>query len=75
MAITDLPLLGMLKTKMSWHQARQSILAQNIANADTPDFRPSDIEPMTAGKAMRASGLESVTAARTHAAHIAGPAL
>lgn len=75
MAITDLPLLGILKTKMHWHQARQSVLAQNIANADTPDFRPSDLEPMTATTAMRPSGVSSVAAVRTHAAHIAGPAL
>jgi len=74
-AITDLPLLGMLKTKMHWHQARQTVLAQNIANADTPDFRPSDIEPMSARTAMRSPVASNVSVARTHAAHIAVPAL
>lgn len=75
MAITDLPLLGMLKTKMQWHQARQSVLAQNIANADTPGFRPSDLKPMDPTSVARPKGTASLAAARTHEAHISGPAL
>lgn len=72
MAITDLPLLGMLKTKMRWHQARQGVLAQNIANADTPGFRPSDLSAMNTQQNRRASGLSSVAATRTHNAHFQG---
>ena len=45
MAITDIPLFGMLKTRMSWHQERQRVLAENVANADTPNFRPRDLAP------------------------------
>ncbi|MGU3539929.1 flagellar basal body rod protein FlgB [Methylobacterium sp. A54F] len=43
MAVTDLPILGMLRTKMQWHQARQRLLAENVANADMPGFRPRDL--------------------------------
>lgn len=43
MAISDLPILSMLRTKMHWHQARQQLLAENVANADTPKFRPRDL--------------------------------
>lgn len=75
MAITDLTMLSMLKTKMRWHQARQSVLAQNIANADTPGFRPSDIKPIDSQAGVRALSVSSVAAARTHSAHISGPAL
>lgn len=75
MALTDLPLLGMLKTRMNWHQARQSVLAQNVANSDTPGFRPSDLAPMKKGVAERPLGLAPVATARTHQAHIAGPVL
>ena len=70
MAITDLPLLGMLKTKMRWHQARQGVLAQNVANADTPGFRPSDLSPMNTQQSVRTPRLASVAAVRTHQAHI-----
>ena len=57
MAISDLPLLGMLKTRMRWHQARQGILANNVANADTPNFRPSDLRPLEATQAIRRPGI------------------
>jgi flagellar basal-body rod protein FlgB len=43
MAITDLPALSALRTKMQWHQERQRVLAENIANSDTPTFRPRDL--------------------------------
>ncbi len=72
MAITDLPLLGMLKTKMRWHQVRQGVLAQNIANADTPGFRPSDLGAMNTQQSIRAPSLASVAAVRTHRAHLQG---
>ena len=28
---------------MQWHQERQRVLADNVANSDTPDFRPRDL--------------------------------
>ncbi len=43
MALADLPILGMLRNRMQWHQARQSLLAENVANADMPGFRPRDL--------------------------------
>ena len=72
MAFADLSLLGILKTKMNWHQSRQSVLAHNVANADTPDFRPSDLKPMNTRERVRAPQLAGVNAARTHQAHFDG---
>lgn len=43
MTIKDLPLLQAAAEKMRWHDARQSTIAHNIANADTAGFKPSDI--------------------------------
>ena len=45
MAITDLPLFSMLRTRMHWHQERQRVLAENVSNANTPEFRPRDLAP------------------------------
>ena len=46
MSITDIPALSVLRTKMQWHQERQRVLAENVANSDTPNFRPKDlVEP------------------------------
>ena len=43
MSITDISLLSMLRTKMQWHQERQKLLSENVANADTPKYRPRDL--------------------------------
>lgn len=39
-------LISALKTKMRWHEARQGVLAQNVANAQTPNFRAYDLTPI-----------------------------
>jgi len=43
MAIADIPILSMLRQRMDWHQERQRVLAENVANSDTPGFRPRDL--------------------------------
>jgi flagellar basal-body rod protein FlgB len=45
MAVSDIPILSLLRTKMHWHQERQRVLAENVANADMPQFKPSDLAP------------------------------
>jgi flagellar basal-body rod protein FlgB len=45
MAISNIPIFSMLRTRMQWHQERQKLLSENVANADTPHFRPSDLAP------------------------------
>ncbi len=45
--LNDLPLMSFIRDKMRWQQARQTVLASNIANADTPGYRPSDLKPMS----------------------------
>lgn len=43
MAVHDIPLFNMLKTRMRWHQDRQKVLAENVANAETPGYRARDL--------------------------------
>lgn len=45
MAISELPILSMLRTRMQWHQERQKLLSENVSNADTPGFTPRDLAP------------------------------
>jgi flagellar basal-body rod protein FlgB len=47
MAISELPILSMLRTRMHWHQERQRLLAENVSNADTPQFQPRDLAPLS----------------------------
>jgi flagellar basal-body rod protein FlgB len=68
-AITDLPLFSMLRTRMQWHQERQRLLAENVANADTPEFRPRDLTPLQFGRAQPARS--GISLDRTDATHFA----
>jgi flagellar basal-body rod protein FlgB len=43
MSIGDLSVLSALRTKMQWHQERQSVLSENVSNSDTPNFKPRDL--------------------------------
>ncbi len=36
-------LFGLLSARQSWLGDRQAVLSRNIANADTPGFRPKDL--------------------------------
>src|SRR5260370_10529917 len=70
MAISDIPIFAMLRTRMQWHQQRQQVLAQNVANADTPSFRPLDLaEPKFEPGA---PGLAPLRLARSDPGHLAG---
>lgn len=69
MPISDTPLLSMLRTRMHWHQERQKLLAQNVANADTPKYRPRDLAAPDFADGLAAS--PAVRLARTDPAHIA----
>jgi flagellar basal-body rod protein FlgB len=68
-AVSDLPLVAMLKTRMHWHQTRQKLLAENVSNADTPRFKPKDLKD----PAFEASGRPTqgaLAVARTSANHL-----
>jgi flagellar basal-body rod protein FlgB len=53
MSVTDLPILGLLRTRMQWHQTRQKVLSENVANADLPGFKPRDLANPDLGRGRR----------------------
>ncbi|HET6195023.1 MAG TPA: flagellar basal body protein [Acetobacteraceae bacterium] len=63
-------LFDLAERRLAWADRRQAVLAQNIANADTPRFRPHDLKPFAAtlGDAV------GVAQVRTHPNHLAGTA-
>ena len=70
MDLRDLPLLSMLRERMTWLNQRQDVLSQNVANADTPryvarDLKALDFDQMVSGAQ---SGTKMMT---TNARHIA----
>ena len=55
MNLPDIPLLSLLKTRMSWLNQRQDVLTQNVANADTPGYVAHDLKALDFAAALRQS--------------------
>ena len=53
MRLPDVPLLSMLKGRMTWLESRQSVLSQNVSNADTPRYVARDLKPLDFQQLMR----------------------
>jgi flagellar basal-body rod protein FlgB len=58
--------VALAERRLHWLDARQRVLAQNVANADTPGYRPSDLRPFLESLAGAEAGLRL-----THARHLA----
>jgi len=59
MNLPDIPLLDLLRQRMSWLGQRQSVLSQNVANADTPGYAAQDLKPLDFEKLVRHAGMPS----------------
>lgn len=46
MNLPDVPLLSILRDRMSWLNERQTLLSQNVANSDTPGYAARDLKPV-----------------------------
>jgi flagellar basal-body rod protein FlgB len=46
MNLPDVPLLSMLRERMTWLNQRQDLLSQNVTNADTPGYVARDLKPL-----------------------------
>jgi flagellar basal-body rod protein FlgB len=66
----DLDRIGifkLMKDKMSWSNQRQEVLAQNVANADTPGYKPRDLVQFDFRKELRDTAkLEMAGTASSH---------
>ncbi|WP_293825684.1 flagellar basal body rod protein FlgB [uncultured Brevundimonas sp.] len=70
MGVADIPLLGQIKGRLGWLDERQRVIAENVANADTPGYVGRDLkQPTDFAAAMRAG--RGVQMARTNPAHLA----
>jgi len=70
MDLTRIPLFEALAKKMAWLSDRQAVLAQNVANADTPGYTAHDLKPLDF-KAMVDKAAGKVSLAATEPGHIA----
>lgn len=79
MNLTDIPLFAMLKNRMGYLSERQNVIAENIANANTPGYVAQDVKPFSFDAHMRGAGgatsgpmLAASAPAVTRANHLAG---
>ncbi len=61
----------MMAKRLSWLAQRQQVLANNVANADTPGYRARDLKALDFRKMLGGEGAKLEMAA-TNAAHLAG---
>ena len=71
MDLANGPMFGILRRRMAWLTQRQDVLARNIANADTPNFRPSDLKKMNFGETVRDNSKFDVNVRVTDEKHFA----
>jgi flagellar basal-body rod protein FlgB len=72
MDLNNLTLFKMALTKMDWASQRQKVLAQNVANADTPDYKARDLKKLDFRKVLEGSTPAPVAVARTNPMHLKG---
>lgn len=65
---TRTSLFEQMKARMDWLDHRQRVLAQNIANADTPGYQPRDLKAFDINRPID-SGPFAVTLRETVAGH------
>ncbi len=73
MSIGEIPVLALLKSKMKWHQARQKVLAENVANANTPGYKPKELGKMQVDVPGGTASAFGVRLAQTSAGHMSAP--
>lgn len=54
MVLDNIPLFAMLKGRLGYLSQRERLVAENVANADTPGFTPRDLKPFTFDQHMAA---------------------
>lgn len=66
-------LIGLIHQKLSYLGQRSTVLAENVANANTPGYKAKDLAPFTFAQAMQDAKKSSNPAALnvTNAGHIA----
>ena len=72
MNLDDVAVIGLLTRRMTWLGRNHDVLAQNVANADTPGYKARELKPQAFGRAL-ADTVGPVRLAVTAPGHLAGP--
>ena len=70
MDLQDVPLMAMLRERMTWLNQRQDLLSENVANADTPRYVARDLKPLEFDQMLNGPASAGTTMMTTNARHI-----
>lgn len=74
MSISNLPLMKAMAAKMDYLDKRQGVLAQNMANADTPNYQSKDLTDIDFGSVLKnLTDMKRVSLVTTNEGHMANP--
>ena len=75
MDINAIPLFSMLKSRLGYINAREQLISQNVANADTSGYDPKDLKDFNVGQALDAAKPAGgvVQPVRTNPGHMIPP--
>jgi len=80
MDLSKIPLMAALKSRMAWLTDNQRVLAGNIANSDTPGYKPQALDPQdfsalveTSPELRATGGPAAVRLAATRPGHFGTP--
>ncbi|MEI6556883.1 MAG: flagellar basal body rod protein FlgB [Rhodospirillaceae bacterium] len=68
MDLSSLGVFRLMAKKMDWLSQRQGVLAENVANVDTPKFKSEDLTPFTFRTALQEG--HALEPAMTNASHM-----
>ena len=73
MDINAIPLFSMLKSRLGYINAREKLISENVANADTSNYSPKDLQAFDVSKALEGDGPQTgvVRPAMTDPGHLA----
>lgn len=75
MDLNNIPVMVALKQRLGWLKQRQEVIAENVANADTPGYKARDLETQDFSKLIedtdpQKNGVKGVTLLANRAGHV-----
>lgn len=74
MDLSQIPLFSMLRGRLTYLSERQKVIAENVANANTPGYAPHDLKPFSFQAQMQAQQMAGPSSmAATNPGHMTPP--
>src|SRR5262249_21353878 len=72
MDLSKMPLFSLVAQRLGWLSERQRVLAENVANADTPGYRAHDLAPLSFKDMVDNAPASGLSPTQTNPQHLSG---